>query len=198
MTSTTTQDDIKQSLARRGVFIGGELTNTGTITIDGEVISETPTQELSQCPSCLCMTKTIGDKYCGKCKAIKTAAAQDWEKEFDKMTETPYFDSSEEANDWLKKNNKKHLFENYCYPESECELSEEKVKDFITQLLATQANAIFEDIEKMFECKNECDGEECECEVGYDVASFYECRHCNEHDRVLDRILAQIKWKYTK
>ena len=43
----------------------------------------TPIQDISQCPNCLCMTKTVKGK-CGKCKEIKSTPIQETEKNLDK------------------------------------------------------------------------------------------------------------------
>lgn len=39
---------------------------------------------------------------------------------------------------------------------------------------------------------NDCDSEECECEVGYDIASYYECKHCCSCEKI-DKIELTIK-----
>ena len=35
-------------------------------------------------------------------------------------------------------------------------------------------------IEHTCDIKDNCDGQQCECEVGYDIASYWECIHCCE------------------
>ena len=41
----------------------------------------TPIQDISQCPNCLCMTKTVKGK-CGKCKEIKSTPIQETEEKY--------------------------------------------------------------------------------------------------------------------
>ena len=59
-----------------------------------------------------------------------TPIQETWQEEFDKRTKAPNW--NEEGRDgWLERS----LFTEYDYPESEYELSFEKVKDFIYDLL---------------------------------------------------------------
>lgn len=57
-------------------------------------MTTTPIQDISQCPNCLCMTKTVKGK-CGKCKEIKSTPIQETEektvcKKCGRETPNPY------------------------------------------------------------------------------------------------------------
>lgn len=58
---------------------------------------------------------------------------QSWEERFEKMTPKYSEINAPSKTKWLGDNPDEHLFYNYTYPESQFELSKEKVKQFISQ-----------------------------------------------------------------
>lgn len=41
----------------------------------------------------------------------------------------------------------------------------------------------------------DCDGESCECEIGYEEASTYECHHCDDYSKAVDDVIKLLESK---
>ncbi len=72
-----------------------------------------------------------------------TLRSEEWEIEFDKLTEHETFYDCESAIEWVKNN--KTLFSEEVYPESEFELDFDKVKSFITKLLTSERQRAYKE-----------------------------------------------------
>ena len=97
-------------------------------------VQQTQELNLSLCPHCYCMTKTL-DGMCGKCKREKTVKqAQEWEKEFNKIVNEYVGEVSDEKEKIMV------IFEPIDVVE--------KLKFFIRSLLASQKQEMVEKIER--------------------------------------------------
>ena len=104
----------------------------------------------TRCKRCGCETHLMATKFdpggCDcDCHFKMPNKTNKWEEEFDKKIDSDNYELGEYHS--LKEPNDS-LLDSAWYPESEREISEEKVKDFIRQLFQSQREEIAEEVEK--------------------------------------------------